>query len=93
MHEPEEAARELRRTVEEFGFVGALVENHVLGKFYDGNEWDVLWEEAIRLDVPIYLHPSFASEEMMEVNYRGNYDEEVASALGASLFGWHTETG
>ncbi|KAF2092605.1 putative metal-dependent hydrolase [Rhizodiscina lignyota] len=93
MQEPHAAAAELRRTVKELGFVGALVDTHSEGVFYDGSEWDVVWEMAQELDVPIYMHPCFASEEMMRINYRGNYPEIVAVGLGAFVFGWHVETG
>jgi len=93
MTEPRAAAEELKRTVENLGFVGALVDTHSDGIWYDGSEYDVFWETAQELDVPIYLHPCFASEEMMRVNYRGNYSEDVAKSLGAFVFGWHTETG
>lgn len=93
MAEPRAAAMELRRAVEELGFVGALVDTHAEGVFYDGPDWDVVWETAQELDVPIYLHPCYASEEMMRVNFRGNYGEDVAKSLGAWVFGWHVETG
>lgn len=93
MTEPATAAAELTRTVRELGFVGALVDAHSEGMFYDGQEWDVFWGTAQELDVPIYIHPCYASEEMMRVNYRGNYGEDVAKGLGAWVFGWHVETG
>lgn len=64
MHNPKEAADELRRVVTEYGFKGALVndtqragsdgEDYV---FYDQPEWDVFWETLVELDVPLYLHP------------------------------------
>ena len=93
MMEPRAAAVELRRAVRELGFVGALVDAHSEGTFYDGSEWDCFWEEAQELDVPIYLHPCYASDDMMRINYRGNYGEDVAKSLGAWVFGWHVETG
>lgn len=93
MTEPRAAAEELRRAVNDLHFVGALVDTHSDGVWYDGSEWDVVWEAAQELDVPIYLHPCFASEEMMRTNYRGNYSEDVAISLGAFVFGWHVETG
>ena len=93
MAEPRAAVAELTRAVKELGFVGALVDTHSEGVFYDGPEWDVVWEAAQELDVPIYLHPCCASDEMMRVNYRGNYGEDIAISLGAHVFGWHAETG
>ena len=93
MHKPADAAKELERAVKGLGFVGALIDTHTEGVWYDGDEYDVVWQTACALDVPIYLHPCFASEEMLNVNYRGNYPDTVAKSLGAFVFGWHTETG
>lgn len=94
MLDPPAAAAELKWAVEELGFVGALVDNHAAGTWYDGREYDVLWEQAVALDVPIYLHPSFATEGMMDVNYRSPaYDEKVAGMLAGPVFGWHVEAG
>ena len=90
---PKEAAEELRRAVRELHLVGALVDNHSQGTFYDDSKFDPVWEVAQELDVPIYLHPSFASDAMMQVNYTGNFPEAVGSALARNVFGWHTETG
>jgi predicted TIM-barrel fold metal-dependent hydrolase len=67
--EPRAAAAELIRAVKDLGFVGTLVDTHSEGVFYDGSEWDVVWEAAQELDVPFYLHPCFAGDEMMRVNY------------------------
>lgn len=64
MHNPQEAADELRRCVTQYGFKGALVndtqragadgEDYI---FYDQPEWDVFWSTCTDLDVPLYLHP------------------------------------
>lgn len=64
MHNPQEAADELRRTVTKYGFKGVLVndtqraghdgEDYI---FYDHADWDVFWETLTELDVPLYLHP------------------------------------
>jgi predicted TIM-barrel fold metal-dependent hydrolase len=90
MSEPKAAAEELTRCVGEFGFVGALIDNHVDGKYYDGEEYHVVFEAAQKLDVPIYLHPTWPSEDMMP-RYTGNFSEGAASSIGASGFGWHSE--
>ncbi|RBR16872.1 uncharacterized protein FIESC28_06787 [Fusarium coffeatum] len=64
MHDPKEAAEELRRVVTKYGFKGALVNDTQRAGpdgddmvFYDGPEWDVFWSTVTDLDVPFYLHP------------------------------------
>jgi len=92
MAEPTEAADELSRCVKDLGFVGALLDNHLDGEFYDGERFLPVFEKAQELDVPLYLHPTFATEPMLE-HYKGNYSDEVAVALSAYGWGWHVETG
>ncbi|KAI9034806.1 amidohydrolase family protein [Aspergillus affinis] len=92
MSKPQAAADELERCVTEFGFLGALVENHLDGEFYDDERFWVVFEKAQQLDVPIYIHPTFASDSMLE-HYKGNYDDSVALALSAYGWSWHAETG
>ncbi|KAH8697241.1 putative metal-dependent hydrolase [Talaromyces proteolyticus] len=92
MSEPIAAAKELERAVKTLGFVGALIENHLNGTFYDHERFWPVFEKAQELDVPIYIHPTFASDSMME-HYKGNYDDSVALALSAFGWGWHHETG
>ncbi|KAJ5345193.1 hypothetical protein N7452_003197 [Penicillium brevicompactum] len=91
MGDPISAASELERCVREHGFLGALVDNHINGRFYDGPEFRIVFEKAAELDVPIYLHPSWASPEMLE-HYKGGYADEVAVAMSAFGWGWHSET-
>ena len=90
MAEPRLAAEELIRCVKEFGFVGALVDNHVDGKYYDGDEYHPVFEAAQKLDVPIYLHPTWPSEDMMP-RYTGNFSAGAAASIGASGLGWHSD--
>ncbi|KAK5659216.1 hypothetical protein OQA88_1307 [Cercophora sp. LCS_1] len=90
MSDPILAASEFRRAVTELKFVGALVDNHASGHFYDGNEYDIFWQAAEELRVPVYLHPTW-TEEMGR--YEGNYGTGAARSLASSGMGWHTETG
>jgi len=92
MAQPSEAAKELRRCVRELGFVGALVDNHADGRYYDAEEFWCIFDEAQELDVPIYLHPTWP-EEQARYKYEGNYGAGAAMSLGASGFGWHADTG
>ncbi|EXJ55321.1 2,3-dihydroxybenzoate decarboxylase [Cladophialophora yegresii CBS 114405] len=64
MHDPESAAKELRRCVTEYVFKGALVnDTQPAGLdgdemiFYDDPSWDTFWATVAELDVPFYLHP------------------------------------
>jgi len=64
MHNATEAAAELKRTVEELGFLGALVNDYQeSGKdndtllFYNQPEYDIFWRTVTELDVPVYFHP------------------------------------
>ncbi|PYH62540.1 amidohydrolase family protein [Aspergillus niger CBS 101883] len=64
MHNPQEAASELRRCVQTYGFKGALVNDTQRAGpdgddmiFYDNASWDIFWQTCTELDVPLYLHP------------------------------------
>jgi len=92
MHDPAAAADELSRAVGELGFVGALVNNHVDGQFYDDPKFWPVFERAVELDVPIYLHPTFPSDDMAQ-HYEGHYSSKTAFSLGTAGWSWHTETG
>ncbi|KXL49387.1 hypothetical protein M433DRAFT_153332 [Acidomyces richmondensis BFW] len=90
MAEPEECAKELDRMVKQHGFVGALVDCHVNGKYYDGNDYDVIWRKFEELDVPCYIHPTWPSNDMMP-RYTGNFTAGASTSLGSSGWGWHNE--
>lgn len=92
MSDPSAAATELERCVTDLKFLGALVDNHLDGTFYDDSKFWPVFAKAEELDVPIYIHPTFAAESMMP-HYRGNYSEQIAGALSAFGWGWHTDTG
>ncbi|KAL4990812.1 hypothetical protein BDW68DRAFT_153398 [Aspergillus falconensis] len=96
MHEPQEAATELRRmcsgAFEGIRFVGALVDSHTEGgTYYDGPEFDVLWEEATELDVPIYIHPTWPSQQLFTAYHSPNIPEDVNAAILSFGFGWHSD--
>jgi len=63
LQDPDEAINELRRCVNELGFVGALVNGYSqIGdentyKYLDDPMYLDFWAEVERLDVPFYLHP------------------------------------
>lgn len=92
VREPEQAAAELRRIVNECGLVGAMVHGTVAGEFLDGHRFWPIFEEAARLRVPIYLHPA-PPQPPIRAAYFSGFSPDVASALATSAWGWHVETG
>jgi 2,3-dihydroxybenzoate decarboxylase len=58
LQDPQAAAKELERAVSQLGLRGALVNAHTQGRYLDDPTMRVVWEAAVRLDVPLYLHPA-----------------------------------
>jgi 5-carboxyvanillate decarboxylase len=56
--QPDEAARELERSVKELGFRGAKINSHVGNSYLDDKKYWSIFETAEKLDVPIFLHPN-----------------------------------
>jgi 2,3-dihydroxybenzoate decarboxylase len=84
MQDPLQAANELERTVVECGFKGALINGHTLGRYYDSPEFDVFWERAQALGVPIYLHPTAFSQPPALL--------DGMPVLHGATWGWGVET-
>ncbi|KAF5389143.1 hypothetical protein D9757_004981 [Collybiopsis confluens] len=92
MGDPHAAADELTRTTKDFHFLGALINNHLNGRFYDDPFFWPVFERAQELDVPIYLHPTFPANNTKS-QYEGNYPSSTAFWLGSGAWGWHADTG
>ena len=92
LKEPEKAAEEFERAVQELGFRGALLDGTTDGKFYDLPEFAPIWETAVRLDVPVYLHPAPPPKAVKEVYFAG-LPAGVGQMLSIAGWGWHAETG
>ena len=89
---PEDAAKELVRCVRKLGFVGALVDNHTSdGAFFDSPTFWPMFEAAQRLDVPLYIHPTFKPPDRMKL-YSGNYSKAAEISLAHYGWGWHSDT-
>ena len=91
--DPDASIAELRRCVNELGFVGALVnglctiddpENCV---YLDDPRYLPFWAEVEKLGVPIYLHPRMSVPSVRKKEYAG-HDWMVSAA-----WGFHVETG
>ncbi|BBY08437.1 amidohydrolase family protein [Mycobacterium noviomagense] len=92
MRDPTAAARELERVVREHGFVGALINGHVKGRYLDDAFFWPVFECAERLGVPVYLHPTVPPQSVIDAYYRG-FEPKISARLSAAGVGWHIDTG
>ena len=83
---------ELTRCVEELGFLGAMIHGQTNGVFLDHPSVRPILAAAVRLDVPIYLHPAPGPLVVQEAYYSG-LSAEVSACLSTSGWGWHAECG
>jgi predicted TIM-barrel fold metal-dependent hydrolase len=90
--DPAAAIVEAKRAITELGFCGVVFNGHTHGRFLDAPEFDELLGAIAKLDVPIYLHPTYPPPEVADV-YFGGLPEQTARALGTAAWGWHAETG
>ena len=88
---PIDAASELRRSVEELGFKGAMIHGLSAGKMVDEKYFWPIFAEAERLDVPIYLHPALPDKEVTE-RYYAPYDASHPM-LTRAAWGFGVEAG
>ena len=93
--QPAAAAHELERCVTKLGFLGALINGMVDGKFLDDPMFEPLLAAAERLDVPIYLHPALPPDTVraayMHTNER--FTPTMAAILSSFGWNWHQEVG
>jgi predicted TIM-barrel fold metal-dependent hydrolase len=92
MRDPDAAATELERTVRDHGFVGALINGHVNGRFLDDQFFWPVFECAEKLGVPIYLHPTVPPRPVIDAYYQG-FTPAVSAKLAVAGLGWHLDTG
>ena len=89
---PEKAAQELERTIHQHGFVGAVINGHIRGRYLDDPFFWPILEAAQALQAPIYLHPTTPPQPVIQASYVGNFAPEVTARLAAAAWGWHIET-
>ena len=89
---PDAAADELRRCVDELGFVGTMILGRTDGEFLDEPRFDPILSAAHTLNVPIYLHPAPPPPAVGESDYGRGLAPVVSSAFRLAAWGWHQET-
>jgi len=92
-HAPKLAAEELRRCVNDLGFVGAMMAGSVgcTGKFLDDPEFDDLLSEFEKLDVPLYLHPGIAPPAVIDAYYTFPGNPKLTATMAGMGWCWHNE--
>lgn len=92
LKQPERAAEELARCVHQLGFKGALLDGTTDGLFLDDPRFTPVFEAAVALNVPIYLHPAPPPETVSKAYFSG-LPGELGRLLSIAGWGWHAETG
>jgi predicted TIM-barrel fold metal-dependent hydrolase len=90
MLSPDDAAKELHRSVKELGFVGAMVNGTTDGRFLDHPSYDPILAAAVELDVPVYIHPHIPPAAVREA-YFSSLPEGAGRVLETAGWGWHSE--
>jgi aminocarboxymuconate-semialdehyde decarboxylase len=70
LQDPVAAVDELERSVNELGLKGAMLLSNVNGKPLDAPEFMPVYEKAVRLDVPMYIHPTSPINDRSMEDYR-----------------------
>ena len=81
---PEEAADELERAVKELDLKGWKTHSNYGENYLDEKRYWPIFERAEKLNVPIYLHPSFPTIPQLKTDY--------GWALSGAPFGFGVET-
>lgn len=95
INEPEAAAEEFRRCINELGMKGALIAGRGHdGTFLDHPQYEPIFKAASELNAPIYLHPAPVTPEIYQSYYKSpSYDEVTSSTFACFGYGWHTDVG
>ena len=92
-HAPELAIEELHRCVGEMSFVGAMLSGSVggTGRFLDDPTFDPILSAFEELDVPLYLHPGFPPNDVVDTYYTIPGNPTLTACLASGGWGWHSE--
>ncbi|MCZ9309589.1 amidohydrolase family protein [Corynebacterium uberis] len=91
--DPDAAADELQRCVEELGFRGLLVAGGLEDQFLDHPRFLPLLERAARLGAPLYIHPLMVRPQVRSTYYAGDWSQTAEFMFATSGYGWHIEAG
>lgn len=90
--DPEAAARELERCVQQLGMVGAQLVPLTHDRYLDHESFRPVFEAAAALDVPLYIHPGQPLKVVSDAIY-GGFDKWTNLNLSTGGWGWHVDAG
>jgi 2,3-dihydroxybenzoate decarboxylase len=91
LQDPRAAVTELRRAVDDLGFVGALVNDHGPDVArLRRPEYDPLWQALADLGVPLYLHPGAPAIDPADVTPDDEWSWAADAAIHALRLGART---
>jgi len=70
LQEPSAAAEELERAVKDLGLRGGTLMSNINGKPLDIKDMTPVYEKAVQLDVPLYIHPTSPINSRAMDDYR-----------------------
>ena len=76
------ACHELKRCIQELGFVGVLVNGSTKGIYLDDPRLDLFWQTLEELEVPLYLHPGIPT----------NHPASMVDELEGATWEWSFDT-
>jgi len=95
MTSPDDAVKEVTRSVKQLGAKGIQLYTNVVGKALDEPEFLPVFEEIARLDVPIWLHPARAAnfpdyltekKSKFEIWWTLGWPYETSTAMARMVF-------
>ncbi len=91
LKQPDLAAQELTRAVTRLGFKGAMLNGTTDSRFLDDPRFLPVFEAAVDLKVPLYLHPAPPPRIVQEA-YFSDLPGDLGHLLSIAGWGWHAET-
>lgn len=70
MQDPLAAVAELERAVKDRGLRGAMIFSNINGRSLDSGQFIPIYEKAVQLDVPMFIHPTSPINQMAMEDYR-----------------------
>jgi uncharacterized protein len=90
--DPQAAASELERCVQQLGMVGAQLVPLTHDRYLDHESFRPVFEAAAALAVPLYIHPGQPLKAVSQAIY-GGFDDWTNLNLATGGWGWHVDAG